>query len=122
MKTKDWLRMYFELIHHNKSALDPYNKFYYRAMAKAGDDPLAYPLTAKTRFWSAPDDYEGVTEYGIETSLLYAEDWEIEEFVRSLEVHNTSPYDCSGKLCTSWITWKRTPVGVAIVHRKTLDV
>ena len=120
MKTKDWLRMYFELIHHNKSALDPYNKRHYRAMAKSGDDPLTYPLTVKTRFWAAADDYEGVTEYGIETSLIDAGDDEIKKFINSLEIH--SAYGCSGKLVTSWISWKRTPVGVAIVHRKTLDV
>lgn len=47
---------------------------------------------------------------------------EIREFIRDMEVHNNSPYDCSGKLCTMWIDWKVTPAGLAVVHHMCLDV
>lgn len=85
-------------------------------------DPLALPLTKAPRCWSAPDDYEGGFEFWIDPSLLDATDEEIEEYMDELEEHNNTPYDCSGKLCTSWISWSRTPSGVAIIHRKDLDV
>lgn len=92
-----------------------------RKMRSLPADPLAKPLTAEERV-CVHEDGEGVTYYGICPEYADCSDEELEKIARDCEVHNTSPYDCSGKLCTSWITWKRTPSGVSFVHRMRLDV
>ena len=68
------------------------------------------------------EDGEGVTEFWLE-DLKDWTDAEIREYMKEQEVHNYTPYDCSGKLCTMYISFHRNPSGlVSFVHCKTLDV
>ena len=97
-------------------------KRHIRKDSRKGVDRLEKPLTQG--WWHVyPNDGETVLEFRI-----FPGDWddmldeEIEEDVRSLEVHNLSPYDCSGKLCTAWLTWKRVEAGLSVVHCLALDV
>jgi len=50
-------------------------------------------------------------------------DEEIQEYVDEMEIHIYSPYDCTGKVFTQWITWHRNPCGwISVIHKKGLDV
>ena len=122
MRDRDWVELYFLMMHTNKYKVRDETKRMYRANVKRCYDRLAKPLTEDFRTLGDPADDEAMFEYGIDPRLSDYTDAELEDFFRDQEVHNTSPYDCSGKMCTSWIVWKRTPVGVAFVHRKHLDV
>ena len=93
-----------------------------RRNSRNGVDILEKPLTQEWRRVCRHDG-ETVLEFRI-----YPGDWEdaldeeIEEEVRSLERHNLSPYDCTGKLFTAWLTWKRVEAGLSVVHCLALDV
>lgn len=90
--------------------------------SRLGNDPLEKPLTQEWRRVYR-NDGETVLEYRI-----YPGNWddvldeEIEEELRPLEVHNFSQYDCTGKLCTAWLTWKRVKAGLSVCHCLCLDV
>ena len=93
-----------------------------RNKARASEDRLAKPLTEEWRRICCHDG-ETVFEYRI-----FPGDWsetldeEIEEIVRSMEVRICSPYDCTGKLFTHYLEWKRVEAGLCVVHCLGLDV
>ena len=49
-------------------------------------------------------------------------DEKIQQYVDSLQVHNYTPYDCSGKPVTRWLHWKRVAAGIVIIHELALDI
>lgn len=65
-------------------------------------------------------------EYWIEYGFFEGNgmtDEEIQEYVDDMEIHVYSPYDCTGKEITIWITWHRNPCGlISVIHKKGLDV
>lgn len=69
--------------------------------------------------------YEGLYEYGFLPEPLWKySDEEIEEYLNEeMWINIYSPYDCTGKLFTQWITFHRNPCGaVSFVHSMGLDV
>ena len=122
MRDSDWSELYYELMRAAKEKVRADTKRQYRAIAKYCHDPLAKPLTEAPRTRQDPDDWESMTEYGIDPGLSDYTDDELREFFAEQEIRILSPYDCTGKVFTRWITWKRTPVGVSWIHRKGLDV
>lgn len=123
MRDKDWSELYYSLLRAAKDKVRADTKREYRAKAKRFHDPLAKPLTEEPRTWYDPErDYESMSEYGIDPSLSDMTDDELREYFEEQEIHINSPYDCTGKIFTRWISWKRTPAGVSWVHRKGLDV
>lgn len=90
--------------------------------SRKGVDRLAKPITEAWRCVNHRDG-EGCTEARIFTGNWDdMTDEEIDFEMRQMEVHNYSPYDCSGKLCTAWLTWKRIPLGISVVHCYCLDI
>ena len=93
-----------------------------RRNSRKGEDPLGKTISEDWRRVYGHDG-ETVLEYRI-----YPGNWddvldeEIEDEVRPLERHNLSPYDCTGKLCTAWLTWKRVKAGLSVCHCLCLDV
>ena len=80
------------------------------------------PLTEESRVMY--DEYgDDVTEYGF---IKGSEDWtddEIEMWRKTSWIRIYSPYDCTGRLFTCWITCHRNPNGVvSFVHRLGRDV
>lgn len=67
------------------------------------------------------DDWESWTEAIIIRDDGY-DDEELNDVCKELEMHSNSPYDCTGKPCTAWIDWKRTPAGIVFIHCIQLDV
>lgn len=70
-------------------------------------------------------NYEGLCEYGFLPEPLWKySDEEIKEYIdEEMWVNIYSPYDCTGKLFTQWITFHRNPCGsVSFVHSMGLDV
>lgn len=66
---------------------------------------------------------ESITEFWIEDGLQDWTDEEIRDYMKDMECHNNTPYDCSGKMVTYWITFHRNPTGlVSFTHHKCLDV
>ena len=120
MTSKNEIRQYYEWLLMGLPASDNYKRRI-RAATKSFRDPLEKSLMNEERYYYPPNNWESVYEYGIATCDDETDE-EIDAWVRGMERHNASLYDCSGKLCTSWISWKRTPVGIAIVHAMTLDV
>lgn len=78
-------------------------------------------LTEEPRYFSKDDEYEYFSEYGF---LGYdLTDEEIHEIVYDMVLTINSPYDCTGKPFTCWITAHKNPSGlVSYVHRIGLDV
>lgn len=120
MITKSFVKMYYDFLRDGFEPT-PQLKRQIRYDLKSCHDPLKKSLREESRFYYPPNDYEAMYEYGFADWLDWTDE-EIKEAVNAMERHNTTPYDCSGKMCTCWISWKRTPVGVAIVHKLTLDV
>ena len=85
-------------------------------------DPLAKSLSDEWRHRACEDGEHGVDYTFIEDSG--ETDDEIRDYIESEvgypEIH--SPYDCTGKPFTTSIHWKRTPGGIALIHRWALDV
>lgn len=93
-----------------------------REESRCGEDRLAKPLTEEWRR-IGHEDGESVTEYRIfPGDYSDMTDEEIHEELRWLERHNYSQYDCTGKLCTAWLTWKRVKAGLSVCHCMVLDV
>ena len=72
------------------------------------------------------EDEESSVEYGF---LPF--DWDndmvkedVEEWLsENMEIHNYSPYDCTGKLFTKWIDWHVNPDNsISFIHRMGLDI
>lgn len=119
MLTNDYIKLYYEFLRDGFEPT-PDLKRQVRRSLKTCDDPLAKSLREESRFYYK-NDGESMYEYGLANWLHWKDD-DIQRAVRDMERHNTTPYDCSGKMCTCWISWKRTKAGVAIVHYMTLDV
>lgn len=117
MLTNDYIKLYYEFLRDGFKPT-PDLKRQVRRSLKTCDDPLAKSLREESRFYYQ-EDGESMYEYGLANWLHWKDD-DIQRAVRDMERH--SAYDCSGKMCTRWISWKRTPVGVAIVHAMVLDV
>lgn len=49
-------------------------------------------------------------------------DAEIDSIIQDQIITIHSAFDCTGKTFTQYIHWKRTPVGIAVVHALGLDV
>ena len=121
MTRRNEIELYYEIMREGFTP-PPSHKRLIRSYMKSGSDPLEKSLREEWRSYCPENDYETMYEYGILELCEADTDEDIEDYVKSLEVHNTSPYDCSGKMCTRWISWRRTPVGLAIVHKLCLDV
>jgi len=67
------------------------------------------------------DDGECWTEYTLFENRGET-DGEINEYTQEMEQHINSMYDCTGRAFTRWITWKRLPIGILVIHYKGLDV
>lgn len=117
MITKDYIELYYKLLRVGFKPT-PGLKRAIRRSLKPCADPLAKSLREDSRFYYR-EDGESMYEYGLADWLHWTDD-DIQRAVRDMERH--SAYDCSGKMCTRWISWKRTPAGVAIVHAMVLDV
>ena len=79
-------------------------------------------LQDNPHFLVPESNYESVYEFWIEESYDRT-DAELNEYCDEMEVHNCTPYDCSGLMCTSYITWHRNKSGlISFVHKKNLDV
>lgn len=99
-----------------------HKKHHIRRDSRKGVDRLAKPITEAWRCVNHRDG-EGCTEARIFTGNWDdMTDEEIDFEMRQMEVHNYSPYDCSGKLCTAWLSWKRIPLGISVVHCYRLDI
>ena len=117
MITKDFVKLYYQFLLDGFKP-SPHLKRQIRYDSQRGYDPLAKSLREESRFLYRHDG-ESMYEYGLAKWLDWTDD-DIQRAVRDMERH--SVYDCSGKMCTRWISWKRTPAGVAIVHAMVLDV
>lgn len=79
-------------------------------------------LRDKERVYQKEDDYEAWTEYGFFEADKMTDE-EIQECINDMWITVNSPYDCTGKEFTMWITWHRNPCGlISVIHRKGLDV
>lgn len=68
-------------------------------------------------------DGESWRDYGFIRFEDDATDEEIADFFRRMEVHISSPWDCTGRVFTNWIDWHKNPNGsVSYVHRMSLDL
>ena len=78
------------------------------------------PLTEATRFGDF--DCEYWTEYGLFDGAGMG-DGEVQEVIDEMRYRVYSPYDCTGKPYTVWISWHRNPSGlISYIHRVGLDV
>ena len=72
-----------------------------------------------------PEDYESVRLYGFlpEAFNSFTDD-EVRAWLDDeMRVTINSPYDCTGKWFTCWITFHRNPNGrISYIHRMSLDV
>lgn len=88
----------------------------------SGEDPIEFPLTSNFRkHWDVDDD-PSYTEYGILADM--GDDEDVEQYIRDVVYipEWSSPYDCTGRPFTMWCHWKRTPAGIAVVHRVCYDI
>lgn len=102
-----------------------------RRKYRHGNSPAKLPsLMDRNRYRCDEDDYESVTEYGFLPEKYFGRtisDWcdeAIDEWINdNMRLTICSPYDCTGKEFTRWITWHRNPCGrISFVHRLGLDV
>lgn len=121
IKVQDWeIELYFMEKRKGEFEISDTVKRNVRAYLNRGYDPLEKPITKESRARGG-NDGESITFYWVDAEMR-GSDAEIEKAISDLEIHNGSPYDCSGRLCTLWIIWKRCPAGVAIVHHMALDI
>jgi len=90
-----------------------------RAYLPSKVDPLAESLRKLPRK-HIDEGGECCTEYRIVTDPMTDE--EAQDLCDSMRYNINSPYDCTGRIFTAWISWKRVPCGIAIIHRMGLDV
>ena len=89
-------------------------------------DPLEKPLTDGWRTVYSNEYGEGGYDFRI-LQVGNPADWtdeEIEEYIMCEVGYPPicSPYDCTGKRFTSWVSWSRQPVGIVMIHNWGLDV
>lgn len=86
------------------------------------EDPLAKSMRED---WRHVCDEDGEGGYDF---CLMSDDGETEDEIREMAEDAVgyppicSPYDCTGKRFTRWITVKRVPAGFAVIHSWGLDV
>ena len=82
-----------------------------------------FPLVITPRIAYDPNDPESWTEYGF---IKESEQWneqDIQEWKKEEWIRICSPYDCTGKPCTMWISTHKNPCGlVSFIHKKALDL
>lgn len=79
-------------------------------------------LSDEPHYLVPESNYESVYEFWIEEANDRTDE-ELQEYCDEMEVHNCTPYDCSGLMCTTYITWYRNKSGlVSFIHKKCLDV
>lgn len=79
-------------------------------------------LQDDTRLYQREDECDVWTEYGF-FNVEDMTDEEIQEAIDEMRIEINSPYDCTGKVFTMWISWHKNPCGLlSVIHRKGLDV
>ena len=79
-------------------------------------------LSDEPHYLVPESNYESVYEFWIEEAQGRTDE-ELQEYCDEMEVHNNTPYDCSGFMCTCYISWYRNKSGlISFVHKKNLDV
>ena len=126
-------RLYFFMLHHYPAMVTTDWKRRVRRSMKSIRDPLARSLRDHTLFeayndptaWRSgrrsPDDNESITDYVIVWGDGLTDE-DMADVERELRLDICSPYDCTGRLFTAYFTWKRLPCGMAMIHRKCLDI
>lgn len=93
-----------------------------RRINRYQEDPLAKSMQED---WRRVYDEDGEGGYDF---CLMSDDGEKEDEIREMAEDVVgyplicSPYDCTGKRFTRWITVKRVPAGFAVIHSWGLDV
>lgn len=100
-----------------------YRKALSKIMRKKGRcDSLSRSLREEPRFCYPYEDGETVIEYGfLPGDNNYTEE-DLKEIIDDMWMEINSPYDCTGKWFSISIRFKKTPVGIAYVHKKGMDV
>lgn len=79
-------------------------------------------LSEKPHYLVPESNYESIYEFWIEEAGDRTDE-ELQEYCDEMEVHNNTPYDCSGFWCTCYISWYRNKSGlISFVHKQNLDV
>ena len=89
-------------------------------------DPLAKPVTEEWRT-VYNECGEGGKDYMILPYTSGNREWsddDIKEYIMSQVGYPPiySPYDCTGKRFTEWVSWSRQPVGIVMIHSWGVDV
>lgn len=93
-----------------------------RRINRYSTDPLAQPMTEE---WRHVYDEDGESGYDF---CIMVDDGETEDEIREYAESAVgyppicSPYDCTGKRFTRWISVNRVPMGFAVIHSWGLDV
>ena len=132
MNTYSTLRTEFEFLHYFQTVCKTYGVSDRTWLRKARKriasltdkliDPLAKPLGEEWRYRYS-EDGESACQYAIFEDCGKTDE-EIEEWLNEDVAFPPiySQYDCTGKPVTYGIHWKRTPVGIVVIHRWTLDI
>lgn len=93
-----------------------------RRINRYREDPLAKSMREDWRH-VCDEDGEGGYDFCLMSDDGVTED-EIREYAEDAVGYPPicSPYDCTGKRFTRWITVKRVPAGFAVIHSWGLDV
>lgn len=91
-------------------------------------DPLAKPITDGWR--TVIDDPDDIALEGYDYRILdvkNADEWDdqfIEDYIMSEVGYPPicSPYDCTGKRFTSYVSFSRQPAGIVMIHRWGTDL
>ena len=95
----------------------------YKRSHRGERDVLDNSLLEESRLAYPDEDWETCIEFGFLSKRTDLTDEEIEELVEDMTLRIYSPYDCTGKRFTRWITTHRNPSGlVSYVHEMGLDV
>lgn len=125
MPRRDAWKLFLALPHDRETVHD-FRRSEHNRDRYSGPDPLAVPLLFAWRTFS---DDNGET--GTDFRLLrdYPDDpWtdnEIREYIEDSPVYCgriSSPYDCTGQRFTRWISFSRTPAGIALFHHWGTDI
>ena len=99
-----------------------FKKIYKSEHGRGGHDRLAYSMQERDRIAWDESDGEYWTEYGLFDGSDMSDD-EVREAIDDMRYIVCSPYDCTGKPTTCWITWHRNPTGlISYIHRVGLDI
>ena len=95
----------------------------YKRNHRGERDVLDSSLLEESRLACRDEDWETCFEFGFLSKRTDLTDEEIEEMVEDMTIRIYSPYDCTGKRFTRWITTHRNPSGlVSYIHEMGLDV